>query len=77
MPEHSKTWIDNTMLRVMTYKSGSFTFQLGFDLNQVQAMLDRVNDSQNRFNKMPSLPQIIDQIQDKVLASSIYSTNTI
>lgn len=40
-------------------------------------MLDRVNDSQNRFNKMPSLPQIIDQVQDKVLASSIYSTNTI
>ena len=77
MPEQSKIWIDNTTLRVMTYKSGSFTFQLGFDLNQVQAMLDRVNDSQNRFNKMPSLPQIIDQIQDKVLASSIYSTNTI
>ena len=77
MPEHTKEWIDDTTLRVMTYKSGSFTFQLGFDLNQVQAMLDRVNDSQNRFNKMPSLPQIIDQIQDKVLASSIYSTNTI
>lgn len=77
MPEQSKTWIDDTTLRVMTYKSGSFTFQLGLDLNQVQAMLDRVNDSQNRFNKMPSLPRIIDQIQDKVLASSIYSTNTI
>ncbi len=77
MPEHSKVWIDDTTLRVMTYKSGSFTFQLGFDLHQVQAMLDRVNDSQNRFNKMPSLPQIIDQVQDKVLASSIYSTNTI
>lgn len=40
-------------------------------------MLDRVNDAQNRFNKMPSLPQIIDQVQEKVLASSIYSTNTI
>jgi len=77
MPEHSKIWIDDTTLRVMTYKSGSFTFQLGLDPNQVQAMLDRVNDSQNRFNKMPSLPLIIDQVQDKVLASSIYSTNTI
>ena len=77
MPEHTKEWIDDTTLRVMTYKSGSFTFQLGLDLDQVQAMLDRVNDSQNRFNKMPSLPHIIDQIQDKVLASSIYSTNTI
>ncbi|WP_029574656.1 Fic family protein [Acinetobacter sp. P8-3-8] len=77
MPEQSKTWVDDTTLRVMTYKSGSFTFQLGFELNNVQAMLDRVNDSQNRFNKTPSLSLIIDQVQEKVLASSIYSTNTI
>lgn len=77
MPEHSKVWLDDTTLRVMTYKSGSFVFQLGVDLKQSQAMLDRVNDAQNRFNKMPNLPQIIDQIQEKVLASSIYSTNTI
>lgn len=77
MPEHSKVWIDDTTLRVMTYKSGSFTFQLGFDLSEIQAMLDRVNDSQNRFNKTPSLSLIIDQVQEKVLASSIYSTNTI
>lgn len=77
MPEQSKTWVDDTTLRVMTYKSGSFIFQLGFELSGVQAMLDRVNDSQNRFNKTPSLPLIIDQVQEKVLASSIYSTNTI
>lgn len=77
MPEHSKEWIDDTTLRVMTYKSGSFTFQLGFESSDIQAMLDRVNDSQNRFNKTPSLSLIIDQVQEKVLASSIYSTNTI
>lgn len=65
------------LLEYMTYKSGSFTFQLGFELNNVQAMLDRVYDSQNRFNKTPSLSLIIDQVQEKVLASSIYSTNTI
>lgn len=77
MPEHSKAWIDDTTLRVMTYKSGTFTFQLGFESSSIQAMLDRVNDSQNRFNKTPSLSLIIDQVQEKVLASSIYSTNTI
>ncbi|MCH4248859.1 MAG: Fic family protein [Acinetobacter populi] len=77
MPKHSKTWVDDTTLTVMTYKSGSFTFQLGFDLDDIQGMLYRVNDSQNRFNKTPSLPLIIDQVQEKVLASSIYSTNTI
>lgn len=47
MPEHSKTWIDDTTLRVMTYKSGTFIFQLGFNIHQIQAMLDRINDSQS------------------------------
>lgn len=67
MPEHSKEWIDDTTLRVMTYKSGPFTFQLGFEPSDIQAMLDRVNDSQNRFNKTPSLSLIIDQVQEKYL----------
>ena len=77
MPELSKTWLDDTTLRVMTYKSGSFTFQLGLDTPAIQPLLDRVNDAQKRFNKTPMLPQIIDQMQEKVLASSVYSTNTI
>lgn len=77
MPEQSKTWVDDTTLRVMTYRSGSFTFQLGFELQEVRPLLDRVNDSQNRFNKIPSLSLIIDEVQEKVLASSVYSTNTI
>ncbi|HEY4713388.1 MAG TPA: Fic family protein, partial [Aquirhabdus sp.] len=77
MPELSKTWLDDTTLRVMTYKSGSFTFSLSLDPARLQAMIDRVNDAQKRFNKMPMLPQIIDQMQEKVLASSVYSTNTI
>ncbi|RKG32366.1 Fic family protein [Acinetobacter guerrae] len=77
MPEQSKTWLDDTTLRVMTYKSGSFTFALHINHERLQATIDRVNDAQVRFNKMPGLPQIIDQMQDKILASSIYSTNTI
>ncbi|ENW97763.1 Fic family protein [Acinetobacter sp. NIPH 298] len=77
MPELSKTWLDDHTLRIMTYKSGSFTFSLNLDLEKLQAIIDRINDAQRRFNKMPGLPQIIDQMQDKVLASSIYSTNTI
>lgn len=77
MPEQSKTWLSDTSLRVMTYKSGSFTFSLSLDLERLQGTIDRVNDAQKRFNKMPGLPQIIDQMQEKILASSIYSTNTI
>jgi hypothetical protein len=71
MPELSKTWLDDTTLRVMTYKSGSFTLSLSLDPAHLQAMIDRVNDAQKRFNKMPMLPQIIDQMQEKVLASSV------
>lgn len=36
MPEHSKTWVDDTTLKVMTYKSGFFIFQLGLEHNQIQ-----------------------------------------
>lgn len=77
MPELNKTWLNEHTLRVMTYKSDSFTFSLSIDLEKLQPIIDRINDAQKRFNKMPGLPQIIDQMQDKVLASSIYSTNTI
>ncbi|WP_180089184.1 MULTISPECIES: Fic family protein [unclassified Acinetobacter] len=77
MPEQSKEWLNETTLRVMTYKSGSFTFSLSLDYERLQGAIDRVNDAQKRFNKMPGLPQIIDQMQEKILASSIYSTNTI
>lgn len=77
MTEQSKIWIDEYTLRVMTYKSGVFTFGLKLDITASQAMIDRINDAQTRFNKMPMLPQIIDKIQEKVLVSSIYSTNTI
>jgi Fic family protein len=77
MPEQSKEWLDDTTLRVMTYRSGSFTFAIDIDAQRIQATIDRVNDAQIRFNKMPGLPHIIDQMQDKILASSIYSTNTI
>ncbi|RYY78521.1 MAG: Fic family protein [Moraxellaceae bacterium] len=77
MPEQRKTWLNDSTLRVMTYRSGSFIFSISLDLTGLQAIIDRVNDAQRRFNKMPGLPRIIDQMQDKVLASSIYSTNTI
>lgn len=77
MPELSKQWLDETTLRVMTYKSGSFTFGLWSDIIKLTPLIDRINDAQSRFNKIPTLPYIIDELQEKVLASSIYSTNTI
>ena len=53
MPELSKKWLNDTTLRVMTYKSGAFTFQIGADIDCLTPMLDRINDAQARFNKIP------------------------
>lgn len=75
MAEQSKEWIDDTTLRVMTHKSGSFRFTLGCLPDQ--SLLNRIDDAQSRFNKTPTVPQIIDQIQEKVLVSSVHSTDTI
>lgn len=75
MTEQSKEWIDDTTLRVMTHKSGSFTFTLGCLPDG--AVLNRIDDAQSRFNKTPTVPQIIDKIQEKVLVSSVHSTDTI
>jgi Fic family protein len=72
-----KIWVDDTTLRVLTHRSGVFIFQIGLDVSVLQPLIDRINDAQFRFNKTPTLPSIIDQMQEKVTASSIYSTNTI
>lgn len=75
MAEQSKEWITDDTLRVMTFRSGVFTFTLGCSPDQ--AFLNRIDDAQLRFNKTPKAAQIIDRIQEKVLVSSVYSTNTI
>jgi len=75
MTEQSKEWVDDSTLRVMTYRSGSFTFALGCLPDE--ALLNRIDDAQLRFNKTPKAAQILDRIQEKVLVSSVYSTNTI
>lgn len=75
--DNRATWLDDTTLRVMTYRSGAFTFQVGVDLTVVQPLIDRINDAQHRFNKTPLLPTIVDQMRERVTASSVYGTNTI
>lgn len=77
MAEASQHWLNERQLRVMTYKSGALTFRVGADLSQLQPMLDRINDAQHRFNQIPGLNQIVDDMQSRVLATSVYSTNTI
>ncbi len=75
MAEHAKEWLDEQTLRGMTYRSGAFTFTLGCLPDK--GLLNRIDDAQLRFNKTPKVAEIIDEIQDRVLVSSVYSTNTI
>lgn len=78
MPEQAANWDETkTTLSAQTYNSGKFVFTVGCDLEALSPMLNRVNDAQSRFNSLPSLPNIIDQLEKKVLVSSVYSTNTI
>lgn len=64
-------------LRIETHKSGIFRFSVGVDMQEIQPLMDRVNDAQDRFSKVPTLPDIATQIEKEVLVSSIYGTNTI
>lgn len=73
----NKIWQDPTTLRVDTYKSGRFTFGLSVDIKALTPLLDRINDAQKRLNSIPTLPSVVDALREQVLASSVYSTNTI
>lgn len=77
MSEQNKIWEGDTTLRVNTFKSGVFTFQTGFASSAINPFIDRVNDAQSRFNTIPGLPDIVATLEGEVLASSVYSTNTI
>lgn len=70
-------WLDATTLRVETYRSGFFVFQAGVDIAALQPLLDRVQDAQDRFRKVPVLPDVAEELEREVLASSVFGTNTI
>ena len=70
------TWLDETTLRVETYRSGFFTFQIGLDMPSLMPLFDRVADAQERFSKL-SLWQISAQLEKEVIAASVFGTNTI
>ena len=69
------TWLDETTLRVETYRSGFFTFQIGLDMPSLMPLFDRVADAQERFSKL-SLWQISAQLEKEVIAASVFGTNT-
>lgn len=66
----------NCELRVETQRSGPFTFQLGVDRDALALALHRVDDAHERFVASP-LSQVANQLEQEVVVSSIFGTNTI
>jgi Fic family protein len=62
--------------RVETSRFGPFTFQIGVDQREAAMPLQRVVDAQARFMSSPFF-QVADRLEQEVLVSSIFSTNTI
>ncbi|TRZ52792.1 Fic family protein [bacterium] len=62
--------------RVNTSRYGPFTFRVGVDRGEAAMLLQRVADAQERFLSSP-LSQVANRLEQEVLVSSIFSTNTI
>jgi Fic family protein len=61
---------------VETSRFGPFTIQIGVDEHETEMLLQRVADAQLRFLSSP-LSQVANRLEQEVLVSSIFSTNTI
>ncbi|MHB8907662.1 MAG: Fic family protein [Syntrophales bacterium] len=62
--------------RIETSRFGPFVFQVGVDQREAAMLLQRVADAQMRFLSSP-LSQVANRLEQEVLVSSIFSTNTI
>ncbi|MFZ5592756.1 MAG: Fic family protein [Pseudomonadota bacterium] len=67
----------NTPSRIETHRSGIFQFQAGINLARLQPLLDRIQDAHKRFASVPVLPEVANKLEQEVMLSSIYGTNTI
>lgn len=62
--------------RIETYQFGVFKFQQGLDTAAVDVLLQRVQDAQYRFRVSP-LASVATQLEQEVVVSSVFGTNTI
>lgn len=63
-------------LTVQTDRDAPFQFQPGIDFTEIDTLLLRVGDAQQRFASSP-LAQVADQLEKEVVVSSIFGTNSI
>ena len=71
-----KTVLANIEERIETSRFGPFVFQVGVDQGEIALLHQRVIDAQTRFMSSP-LSQVANRLEQEVLVSSIFSTNTI
>lgn len=68
---------ENGLLRAETHRSGPFIFQIGLDKTALEPWLTRVQDAYVRFYSLPVLNEAASKMEQYVLVSAVYSTNTI
>ncbi len=77
MDNESMTGLGGEILkRVETARFGPFKFQVGVNAAEVEILFQRVGDAQARFAKFP-LAHVATQLEQEVLASSVFGTNSI
>jgi Fic family protein len=68
--------LPNHTLKVETDRFGPFLFQIGCEPNQIETLLLRVNDAQQRFSSSP-FALVAHLLEKEVAVSSVFGTNTI
>lgn len=63
-------------LKIETDRFGPFLFQIGCEPDQIETLLLRVSDAQQRFSSSP-FAQVAHLLEKEVTVSSIFGTNTI
>ncbi len=61
---------------VETFRSGPFSFRIGVDIREVETLLLRTSDANQRLSGSP-LSQVAGRLEREVIASSVFGTNTI
>ena len=68
---------ENGYLKVETNRSGPFVFQIGLDLNKLRVPLQRADEAYTRFASTPMMRDIVNELEQATLVTSVHSTNTI
>lgn len=75
--QHTFTPDENGYLKVETNRSGHFVFQIGLDLDKLSVPLKRADEAYTRFASTPMMRDIVNELEQTTLVTSVHSTNTI